>query len=465
MLTISTSFEMTLFDHRRRQIQGRNAPLAARMRPRSLGEMVGQEGLISEGRVLRQAIDQDRVPSMVLWGPPGSGKTTLARLVAEVTKANFIQLSAVTSGVAKVREAVNEARHQLGEIGRPTILFIDEIHRFSKSQQDALLPHVEDGTITLIGATTENPSFEVIAPLLSRTRVYTLAPLDDEAIGTILDRALADEERGLGSSNARLADDARSFLLRVSGGDARTALDALELAVESSAPGETGERIVDVDTVEQALQRQARYDRLGDAHYDTISAFIKSIRASDPDAALYYLARMIDAGEDPMFIARRLIVSAAEDVGLGNPGALPVAVAAQQAVHFVGMPEGRIPLAEATVYLATSQKSNSAYLGIDKALKDVRSSRDEPVPMHLRNAPTRLMSELGYSEGYLYPHDYPGHFIESENLPEKLRGRRYYEPGNLGAEKPMADRLRRWWGDRYAPPAEQADDSSQKPGT
>ena len=401
---------------------------------------------------------------MVLWGPPGSGKTTLARLVAEVTKANFIQLSAVTSGVAKVREAVNEARHQLGEIGRPTILFIDEIHRFSKSQQDALLPHVEDGTITLIGATTENPSFEVIAPLLSRARVYTLAPLDDEAIGTILDRALADDERGLGSSNARLADDARSFLLRVSGGDARTALDALELAVESSAPGETGERVVDVDTVEQALQRQARYDRLGDAHYDTISAFIKSIRASDPNAALYYLARMIDAGEDPMFIARRLIVSAAEDVGLGNPGALPVAVAAQQAVHFVGMPEGRIPLAEATVYLATSQKSNSAYLGIDKALKDVRSSRDEPVPMHLRNAPTRLMSELGYSEGYLYPHDYPGHFVESENLPEKLRGRRYYEPGELGAEKPMADRLRRWWGDRYAPLAEQEDDSNQKPG-
>ena len=450
---------MTLFDHRRQQIQGRNAPLAARMRPRSLDEMVGQEGLISEGRVLRQAIDQDRVPSMVLWGPPGSGKTTLARLVAQVTKATFVQLSAVTSGVADVRGAVNEARHQLGEIGRPTIVFIDEIHRFSKSQQDALLPHVEDGTITLIGATTENPSFEVIAPLLSRTRVYTLAPLDDEAVGTILDRALSDEDRGLGTLNARLNDEARSFLLRVSGGDARTALDALELAVESSAPDESGERVVDVDTVEQALQRQARYDRLGDAHYDTISAFIKSIRASDPDAALYYLARMIDAGEDPMFIARRLIVSAAEDVGLGNPGALPVAVAAQQAVHFVGMPEGRIPLAEATVYLATSQKSNSAYLAIDKALQDVRSSRDEPIPMHMRNAPTRLMKELGYAEGYRYPHDYPGHFVESENLPEKLRGRRYYEPGTLGAEKPMADRLKRWWGDKYGPRADTGDGS------
>ena len=454
---------MTLFDHRRRQIQGRTAPLAARMRPRSLDEMVGQEGLISEGRVLRQAIDQDRVPSMVLWGPPGSGKTTLARLVAQVTKSTFVQLSAVTSGVANVREAVNEARQQLGEIGRPTILFIDEIHRFSKSQQDALLPHVEDGTITLIGATTENPSFEVIAPLLSRTRVYTLAPLDDEAVGTILDRALADKDRGLGTLNASLTDEARSFLLRVSGGDARTALDALELAVESSEPNDSDERVVDVDTVEQAMQRQARYDRLGDAHYDTISAFIKSIRASDPDAALYYLARMIDAGEDPMFIARRLIVSAAEDVGLGNPGALPVAVAAQQAVHFVGMPEGRIPLAEATVYLATSQKSNSAYTAIDKALKDVRSSRDEPIPMHLRNAPTRLMKELGYSEGYLYPHDYPGHFVESENLPEKLRGRRYYEPGNLGAEKPMADRLRRWWGDKYAPPVDEGSNPGLKP--
>ena len=418
---------------------------------------------MGEGRVLRQAIDKDRVPSLVLWGPPGSGKTTLARLISQLTKATFVQLSAVTSGVADVRKAVSEARQQLGEIGKPTILFIDEIHRFSKSQQDALLPHVEDGTITLIGATTENPSFEVIAPLQSRTRVYTLAPLHDEAVGSIINRALGDNERGLGAFNASLTDEARSFLLRVSGGDARTALDALELAVESSAPDEVGERVVNVDTVEQALQRQARYDRLGDAHYDTISAFIKSIRASDPDAAVYYLARMIDAGEDPQFIARRLIVLAAEDVGLGNPGALPVAVAAQQAVHFVGMPEGRIPLSEATIYLANSPKSNSAYLAIDKALKDVRSSRDEPVPMHLRNAPTRLMRNLGYSEGYRYPHDYPGHFVESENMPEKLRDRRYYVPGILGAEKPMADRLRRWWGDKYVPAQDKVDDANRNP--
>ncbi len=418
---------------------------------------------MGEGRVLRQAIDNDRVPSLVLWGPPGSGKTTLARLISQLTKATFVQLSAVTSGVADVRKAVSEARQQLGEIGKPTILFIDEIHRFSKSQQDALLPHVEDGTITLIGATTENPSFEVIAPLQSRTRVYTLAPLHDEAVGSIIDRALGDKERGLGAFNARLTDEAHSFLLRVSGGDARTALDALELAVESSAPDEAEERVVNVDTVEQALQRQARYDRLGDAHYDTISAFIKSIRASDPDAAVYYLARMIDAGEDPLFIARRLIVLAAEDIGLGNPGALPVAVSAQQAVHFVGMPEGRIPLSEATIYLANSPKSNSAYLAIDKALKDVRSSRDEPVPMHLRNAPTRLMRNLGYSEGYRYPHDYPGHFVQSENMPEKLRDRRYYVPGILGAEKPMADRLRRWWGDKYVPAQDKVDNVNRNP--
>ncbi len=419
------------------------------MRPRSFDEIAGQEHLLGEGRVLRRAIDEDRAPSLILWGPPGSGKTTLSRLIADVTRATFVQLSAVTSGVADVRGAVAEARDRLGANGERTILFIDEIHRFSKSQQDALLPHVEDGTVTLIGATTENPSFEVISPLLSRARVYTLEPLSDEALNTIVDRALTEVDRGLGSLRARLSDDARSFLLRVSNGDARTALDALELSVESTPPDAGGERVVEVGTVEGAVQRQSRYDRLGEAHYDTISAFIKSVRASDPDAALYYLARMIDAGEDPMFIARRLIILASEDVGLGNPGALPVAVAAQQAVHFVGMPEGRIPLAEATLYLANSPKSNSAYTGIDKALGDVRRSRDEPIPMHLRNAPTRLMRELGYSEGYRYPHDYPGHFVESKNLPERLRGRRYYVPGSLGAEKQMGDRLRVWWGDRY----------------
>ncbi|MEX0761023.1 MAG: replication-associated recombination protein A [Dehalococcoidia bacterium] len=448
---------MTLFDHRREQIQRRSAPLSARMRPASLDEYVGQEHLLGPGKLLRQVIDEDRVPSMILWGPPGSGKTTLARLIAHVTKSHFEQISAVTSGVADVRAAIAAARDRLGSNDRRTILFIDEIHRFSKSQQDALLPHVEEGTITLIGATTENPSFEVISPLLSRSRVYTLNSLGDDEIGVIIDRALSDVERGIGDQQASLTDAARSFLTRVANGDARTALDALELSVTSTPPDEAGRRMVEVETFEQAVQRQARYDRLGDQHYDTISAFIKSIRGSDPDAAIYYLARMIDAGEDPLFIARRLVISASEDIGLANPNALAVAMAAQQAVHFVGMPEGRIPLAEATVYLATAPKSNSAYAAINQALQDVRNTRDEPVPMHLRNAPTKLMKELGYGSGYKYSHDYPDHFEPMENLPEKLRGRRYYFPAELGSEKAIADRLTQWWGDRYARP--QDDDS------
>lgn len=446
---------MTLFDHRRKEIQRRSAPLAARMRPESLDGYVGQKHLLAKDTVLRRAIDQDRVPSIILWGPPGSGKTTLARLIAQVTESHFEQLSAVTSGVKDVREAVAAARDRLGQIGRPTILFVDEIHRFSKSQQDGLLPHVEEGTVTLIGATTENPSFEVISPLLSRTRVYTLESLGDGDIGELIDRALTDGERGLGRENATITDNARSFLLRVANGDARTALNTLELAVESTPPDENGSREVSVETVEQSLQRQSRYDRLGDQHYDTISAFIKSVRSSDPDAAIYYLARMIDAGEDPIFIARRLVISAAEDVGLANPNALAVAIAAKESVEFIGMPEGRIPLAEATIYLASAPKSNSAYKAIDAALDDVRKGRDEPVPMHLRNAPTRLMDGLGYGKGYKYAHDYPGHFAADDNLPERLRDRDYYTPGILGSEKSIAERLRYWWGEeRYEPESE-----------
>jgi putative ATPase len=438
---------MTLFDHRREQIQRRNAPLATRMRPESLEEYAGQRHLLAPGTVLRRAIDEDRVPSMILWGPPGSGKTTLARLIAHVTKAHFEQLSAVTSGVKDVRESVAAARDRLGQLGRPTILFIDEIHRFSKSQQDALLPHVEDGTVTLIGATTENPSFEVISPLLSRARVYTLESLGDDDLNAVLERALTDADRGIAREHATLTDDARSFLLRVANGDARAALNTLELAVESTSPDEEGNRIVEVETVEQSLQRQARYDRLGDQHYDTISAFIKSIRASDPDAAIYYLARMLDAGEDPIFVARRLVISAAEDIGLANPNALAVAIAAKEAVEFIGLPEGRIPLAEATIYLASAPKSNSAYVAINDALSDVRKGRDEPVPMHLRNAPTPLMTELGHGKGYTYPHDQPGHFVRGENLPENLRNRSYYKPGTLGSESAIAVRLKQWWGE------------------
>ncbi len=449
---------MTLFEHRRSGLAARNAPLAARMRPESLAEFVGQEHILGPGTVLRQAIERDRVPSMVLWGPPGSGKTTLARIIASMTKSHFEQLSAVTSGVADLRTAVESARARLGEHGQRTVLFVDEIHRFSKAQQDTLLPHVEDGTVTLIGATTENPSFEVISPLLSRSRVYTLNPLTDEDTEKIIDRALKDMERGLGAMNVTLAPDARALLLSVANGDARVALNALEVAAQATRPGAEGARVVVLATVQGALQRQARYDRAGDQHYDTISAFIKCVRGSDPDAALYYLARMVDSGEDPLFIARRLVILAAEDIGLADPQALVIAVAAQQAVHFIGMPEGRIPLAEATVYLASAPKSNSANSAISRAMADVANARNEPVPLHLRNAPTPLMKKLGYGDGYRYAHDYEGHFVESENLPENVRGHRYYFPGALGAERDMAERLRRWWGPKYAP-------KEQRPGS
>ncbi len=439
---------MTLFDDRRKAILNRQAPLATRMRPRNLDEFVGQQKLVGPGRVVRRMIERDRLHSMILWGPPGSGKTTLAQVISGVTKSYFAEMSAVTSGVRDIRSEAADAQHRIGSTGTRTILFVDEIHRFSKSQQDALLPHVEAGTFILIGATTENPSFEVIAPLLSRTRVYTIEPLEDADMNRIIDAALGDLERGLAAANPTLDDEARSFLLRASNGDARSALNALEVAVDLAAE-EDGHRKITVELVEQAIEKRSPYDRLGDMHYDTISAFIKTIRASDPDAAIYYLARMIDAGEDPLFIARRLVISAAEDIGLANPNGLAVAVAAQQAVSFVGMPEGRIPLAEATIFLASAPKSNSAYLAIDKALAIVRDTQDEPVPMHLRNAPTRLMERMGYGKGYEYPHDAPGNFVRAENLPEKLHGSRFYEPGEMGAEKQIADRLRYWWGERY----------------
>lgn len=442
---------MTLFEERSDSILHRQAPLATRMRPRNLDEFVGQQHLVGNGRVLRRMIDEDRMHSLILWGPPGSGKTTLAQLVSHMTKSEFVQLSAVTSGVRDLRREAEEAQHRLGAAGVRTVLFVDEIHRFSKSQQDALLPHVESGAFILIGATTENPSFEVNAPLLSRTRVYTMSSLTDDDIGKIIDSGLADIERGLGTFNAMLSEDAHSFLLRASNGDARAALNTLEIAVESALPNVNGERVVEVELVEQSLEKSARYDRLGDMHYDTISAFIKSIRASDPDAAIYYLARMIDAGEDPLFIARRLVISAAEDIGLANPNGLAVAVAAQQAVSFIGMPEGRIPLAEATIFLASAPKSNSAYMAINRAMNQVQSSRDEPVPMHLRSAPTRLMENLGYGKGYVYPHDSPGHFSISQNLPDGVKDGRFYIPGTLGAERLIVERLQQWWGDKYQP--------------
>ena len=419
------------------------------MRPRDFDEFAGQEHILGQGRVLRRSIEADHVPSMILWGPPGSGKTTLAHLIAGITQAHFDPVSAVTAGVADLRKLIDAARERRGMHGRQTLLFVDEIHRFNKAQQDVILPHVEEGAVTLIGATTENPSFEVIAPLLSRCRVFTLNALSDEDVAAIVARAIADDERGIGDMRARLADDAMNHLVVMANGDARTALNALELAVWATAADEGGERLVTLATVEDALQhRSILYDKAGDQHYDTISAFIKSVRGSDPDAAVYWLSRMIEAGEDPLFIARRLVILAAEDVGMADPQGLPVAVAAQQAVHFIGMPEGAIPLAEATVYLATAPKSNSAYAALNRAREDARQTRNDPVPLHLRNAVTSLMRQQGYGKGYRYAHDYPGNFAPMDNLPPSLADRRYYVPGDQGYERDVARRLSELW-DEY----------------
>ena len=436
----------SLFEHQRQQQAAKDAPLADRMRPRSFEEFVGQEHVIGDGRVLRRAISAGRVPSFILWGPPGTGKTTLARLVSQATEASFQPVSAVTSGVADLRRIVSEARDRQGMYQHGTILFVDEIHRFNKAQQDVILPHVEDGTVTFIGATTENPSFEVNAPLLSRCRVFALEPLKFEDVEAIIRRALASDDRGLGQLAVGIGADALDHLINIANGDARVALNAVETAAFATATGDG--KVIDLPTISDALQRRSPlYDRAGDAHYDTISAFIKSVRGSSPDGALYWLARMIESGEDPLFIARRLVVLAAEDIGLAQPGALAVAVAAQQAVHFLGMPEGRIPLAEATVYLATSPKSNAAYLGIERALDDVRGKDNPPVPLHLRNAVTGLMGQMGYGKDYRYSHDYEGHFVGQEYLPPSLTGRRYYEPTDEGSERQIADRMRKWWGD------------------
>lgn len=425
----------------------RNMPLAARVRPHTFAEFVGQEHLVADGRVLRKCIESDQLPSIILWGPPGSGKTTLAQIIASVTKAYFSPLSAVSAGVADLRHVIGEAKKRLKVSGQRTILFVDEIHRFNKAQQDAVLPFVENGTVTLIGATTENPSFEVIAPLLSRCRTFRLNLLSDQEIRLIVERAIRDEERGLAEYKVDIAEDALQHLVAMSNGDARVALNALEMATFAALPDSDGRRLLSLPSVEEALQHRALlYDKSGDQHYDLISALHKSLRGSDPDAALYWLGRMLEAGEDPLYIARRLMRFASEDVGMADPQALTIAVTAQQAVHFVGLPEGNLALAEAVVYLATAPKSNSLYQAYSRVQEDIQHSRNEPVPLHLRNPVTGLMRQMGHGKGYKYAHDYPGHFVKQQNLPSSLHGKRYYLPGDQGYEKEIAARLKRWWG-------------------
>ena len=438
--------EMDMFERQREEQLKQEAPLAARMRPRSFDEFVGQEHLVGEGRVLRKSIEADQLPSIIFWGMPGSGKTTLAYIIASITKSHFSPISAVSAGVADLRRIVEEAKERRGMYQQRTILFIDEIHRFNKAQQDAVLPFVEDGTVTLVGATTENPSFEVISPLLSRCRVFTLESLTDEQIRLIVRRALEDEERGLGRLGVELDDDALEHLVVMSNGDARIALNAVEMAAFATRPDSEGARKIPLPTIEDALQHRALlYDKAGEEHYNLISALHKSIRGSDPDAALYWLGRMLEAGEDPLYIARRLVRVASEDVGMADPQALTVAVAAQQAVHFVGMPEGDLALAEATVYLATAPKSNSLYRAYSQVRQDVRQTGNQPVPLHLRNPVTPLMRESGYGKGYRNAHDYPGHFVEQQNMPDKLKDRRYYSPSDEGYEKGVKARIKEWW--------------------
>jgi putative ATPase len=417
------------------------------MRPRTMAEFTGQEHLLGEGRILRRMIETDNLSSLIFWGPPGCGKTTLAHVIAAETKSHFIFFSAILSSIKEIREIFREAEGYAAR-GQRTILFVDEIHRFSKSQQDAFLPSVEKGLVTIIGATTENPSFEVIAPLLSRCRVLTLQQLEPATVRGILEQALSDQERGLGSLSLTAADDALDFLARQSGGDARIALNTLEVAAAilqgqgSRGKGQGENQVITLEDIQEALQKKALlYDKGGEEHYNVISAFIKSMRASDPDASLYWLARMLEAGEDPIFILRRMMILASEDIGNADPRALQMAVAALQAFQVIGMPEGRIILGQAVTYLATAPKSNASYAGINAALAEVRSSGALPVPLHIRNAPTKLMKESGYGKGYQYAHDYEEGYSGQPCLPDSLTGRKFYEPKGHGYEKNIIERM------------------------
>jgi len=423
-------------------------PLAYRMRPRNLEELFGQEHILAEGKLLNRAIKADRINSLILYGPPGTGKTSIAQVIANQTKGDFVRLNAVTSGVKELREVIDQARNTLLLHNKRTILFIDEIHRFNKAQQDALLPAVEEGIVILIGATTENPYFEVNSPLLSRSRIFRLNPLGEEDIINILKKALTDKERGLGGFNVEISPDELKIIARLSNGDARTALNALELAVLTTPPDGEGVIRINEEIIAESLQKKIlNYDKDGDNHYDIVSAFIKSMRGSDPDAALFWLARMLEAGEDPKIIARRIIVHAAEDVGLADPMALLVAVVAARAVEFVGMPEAQIPLAEAVLYIATAAKSNSVYKGISAAMDYVRNNNTGSVPLHLRDASYRGAEKLGHGIDYKYPHDYPGHYVQQDYLPEGLKDLRFYYPGEEGKEFQIKERLKKLKGD------------------
>ena len=435
---------MDLFDHALQQRLAREAPLAARMRPRTLEEFVGQDGIVGPGRLLRRAIEVDRLfSSIILWGPPGSGKTTLAMVIANSTRSHFDTIAAVLAGVAELRRVIQQAHERRKFHGQRTILFVDEVHRWNKAQQDALLPHVENGTITLIGATTENPYFEVIGALVSRSRIFQLRTLEDDHVSLILQNALRDHERGYGDRKIVVDEDAMAHLVRVAGGDARNALNALELAVETTPPDESGVIPITLSVAQDSIQRRAvLYDKDGDAHYDTISAFIKSVRGSDPDAALYWLAKMLYAGESPRFILRRLLILASEDIGLADPMGLVVASAAAHSFEFVGMPEGVYPLAEATLYLATAPKSNSAGAYF-KAYKLVETQGMTDVPRHLQDA-NRDAAALGHGQGYQYPHNHPDHHIGQQYLPASLLGTYFYLPSEQGYEAQLADRLARW---------------------